>query len=365
MDQQKIEFVELSKLQLDISNPRLPISFLNKEPNEEDIINWMLEDASIIELMLAIGQNGFFVGEALLVVKDKEKRSFTVVEGNRRLTSLKLLDTPTIAKVHTKKIQKVLEETSERPKKIPCIIFKSKDEIIQYLGYRHVTGIKSWGMLEKARYLNNLIPTLISKNIQEQSKELAKKIGSRSDYVKRVLVAYKIYEEVQDNGFFKIAKLDDTTIHFNYFADSLRHENIKSFLNIKIEDNEPLKDLSLQNLESLTKLFFEKNSQNRSRVLGNSDNLTKLNKILADEEVTKKLILDGESLDDCYSLIEVNSDSFHSELMDSLKNLKNANSYIHRIKNHNSSDIDTLKEIVDLCKTIRNSIQSKSDDWSL
>jgi hypothetical protein len=30
----------------------------------------MLEDESIIELMLAIGQHDFFVGEALLVVKN-------------------------------------------------------------------------------------------------------------------------------------------------------------------------------------------------------------------------------------------------------------------------------------------------------
>jgi hypothetical protein len=39
---------------------------------------WMLEDESIIELMLAIGQHDFFVGEALLVVKNGDMISMLV-----------------------------------------------------------------------------------------------------------------------------------------------------------------------------------------------------------------------------------------------------------------------------------------------
>ena len=110
----------------------------------------MLLDASIIELMLAIGQSGFFVGEALLVVPVGDD-SFTVIEGNRRLASLKLLSEPELATVQKNKIATVISETTERPVLIPCIIFSTRDEITKYLGYRHITGIKSWGVLAKAR----------------------------------------------------------------------------------------------------------------------------------------------------------------------------------------------------------------------
>lgn len=358
----KLEIIKLEELNLDIKNPRLPLSFQKQELDEKKIINWMLQDASIIELMLAIGQNGFFLGESLLVVQENGK--YIVVEGNRRLTSLKLLINPSLAEIHTKKIDKVLEETKNRPTEIPCILFDNRNEIIQYLGYRHVTGIKSWGMLEKARYLNGLLSTLESKTTDEQARELAKKIGSRSDYVKRVLVSYEIFKIVQDNGFYKIPKLDDTTIHFNYFADSLRHENIKAFIGINLDSTNPIEKISYINLEKLTNLFFRKNDQNRSRVLGDSDNLTKLNKILSNDEITQKF-LDGLSLDEAFSLIEVDSDTFHNELIDSLRSLKRANSYIHQIHSHNSSDIETLKEIVELCKIIRNSIQNKNDEWDI
>jgi len=53
------------------------------------------------------------------------------------------------------------------------------------------------------------------------------------------------------------------------------------------------------------------------------------------------------------------------ELDTSLKHLKLAHSYIHKIVKHNDNDIDILKEIVSLCKILKNDIESKGDGWSL
>jgi hypothetical protein len=356
----KIEYKKIIELKLDNLNPRIPISL--HTANEKEIIHWMLEDASIIELMLAIGQNDFFIGEALLVIEDNN--NYLVIEGNRRLTSLKILNNPDLAKIHTRKVQRVLEETKYRPTNIPCIIFKTRDEIAQYLGYRHITGIKSWGMLAKARYLNSLIPILETKGLYNQSRELAKKIGSRSDYVKRVLISYKLYEIIKDNNFYKIPRLDETTLSFSYISDSLRHKNIKNFININLDDDDTLSKIHQENLAILIDWFFRKNDQLRSRVLGNSDNLSKLNKVLSNKEITNKF-KQGLSLEDAFNLTEIDAGTFTAELYSSLQDLKTAHSYIHQIKNHNDKDIEMLGEIVNLCKVIKNTINSKDDEWSL
>jgi hypothetical protein len=58
----------LDQLQLDPENPRLPESLHNQE--EQKILEYMLLDASLVELMLAIGTNGYFPGEQLLVAPD-------------------------------------------------------------------------------------------------------------------------------------------------------------------------------------------------------------------------------------------------------------------------------------------------------
>ncbi len=130
MSGQNIDFIDLENIKLDDKNPRLPSSFRKKKIGKPEIVNWMLNDASIIELMLAIGQSGFFIGESLLVIPDdNEQGKYIVVEGNRRLTSVILLNDPSLATSQKIKIDKVLNETTERPKVLPCIIFKSREDI--------------------------------------------------------------------------------------------------------------------------------------------------------------------------------------------------------------------------------------------
>ena len=130
------------------------------------------------------------------------------------MAALLLLSTPNLATIHTRKIDKVLKETRFRLTEILCIIFQEKSEILQYLGYRHITGIKSWSLVAKARYLNSLLQTTQGATLSESACELAKKIGSRSDYVKKILVSYEIYLIIEDNGFYKIPSLDETSFHF-------------------------------------------------------------------------------------------------------------------------------------------------------
>lgn len=360
MKNRQIEFIKLDKLKLDFENPRLPI----QTSTESDIIEWMLADASILELMLAIGQNDFFIGEALLVIKDKD--DFIVLEGNRRLTALKILNNPELATIHKRKIEQILDETKERPTNIPCIIFNNREEVLKYLGYRHVTGVKSWGILAKAKYLTQLSKMSQKTSFKEQSRELAKQIGSKSDYVIRLLTGYEIYKIIEDNNFYKIPKLDKTTFFFNYIADSLNRENINIFIGVDLDSDNPLEKLNNNNLRALIHWFFEKNSQNRSRVLGNSSDLTKLNQVLGDEDATNKFI-NGSSLDDAIDSLEFSDDRFSRELSYSLKSLENANSFIHKFDEHNNQDIDTLKDIVKLCRIIKDTIEEKKDNdaWDI
>ncbi len=94
MTQNVIEYFPYEQLEFDKDNPRLPHSVVNSN-NEGDVIDWMLKDASIIELMGSIGEKGFFAGEPLLGIQHPEiPEKYIIVEGNRRLTAVKLLHHP-------------------------------------------------------------------------------------------------------------------------------------------------------------------------------------------------------------------------------------------------------------------------------
>lgn len=325
----KYEVIDLDRLVLDPENPRLPKSMHNK--GEEEIIEFMLLDASLIELMLAIGENDFFPGEQLLVVP-AQNRTYKVIEGNRRLSAVKLLNNPQLGTVQKQKIEKVLEEVKYKPTQIPCLVFNSENEIHNYLGYRHITGIKEWRLLEKARYLDNLRrQTFKGIGLNQVSREIAKIIGSRSDYVRRLLVGFEIYRRIEDEKFYKLKDVDDTTFHFNYIADSLNKNNIYKFLGVDWEAADPAENVNEANLKKWTLWLFEKNEQNRTRLIGNSADLTKLNKILGNETALDAFDTKAMDLDRAYELTEDLAEIFADSIKNSLRSLEQADSISHRV----------------------------------
>lgn len=355
--------IKLGELKLDQQNPRIPKSIRDSNPSEVDLINYMLLDASLIELMLAIGQNGYFPGEQLLVVKDNEDGKYKVVEGNRRLSAVKLLSNPELAEVQKARVQKVLDETTERPKEIPCLIFDDEQEIHKYLGFKHITGIKEWRLLEKSRYLYGIREALFGdKNLLQASREIAKMIGSRTDYVRRILVGYEVYKQIEDAGFYKIRDLNDTTFYFNYIVDSLNKPNIRSFIGVNFELDNPIKDLSQINLSKWTHWLFEKNDQNKTRLIGNSSDLSDLNAILGSEQALKAFDEKGYSLERAKELTGELDEVFRNHVVFSLQSLEKADSLVVKVKEYYLELEEDLRQIKLISDKIKTTAKASKDD---
>lgn len=276
-----IENISIDKLKLDMQNPRLPKSKQGKD--ESTVIEYLVSEAATEELMIAIGENNFFAGELLLVIKELDE-SYTVIEGNRRLTAVKLLNQPNLTTIRKISINEISENAKYRPTILPCLVFKEKNAILKYLGFRHITGIKSWRVLEKARYLYDMrLRDYGSVSFLKSCTAIAKSIGSRSDYVKRLLVGYELYEIVYDEKFYKIDNLNDTKFFLNYFIDSLSRDNIRSFLKINLNSDFPIETIDKENLKKLVFWWFEK-TQGQSRVLGDSEGLKLLDAVIGNED---------------------------------------------------------------------------------
>src|ERR1044072_1030462 len=183
---QTIEFKSLDELEFDAENPRLPSTIDGNK--EKQVINWMLSDASILELMGSIGEKGFFPGEPILAIPSKHKGVYTVIEGNRRFTAVKLLNTPSLATTKQKQIEQIIDSAKFSPTVLPVVVFPTREEIEDYLGFKHITGVKSWSALAKAKYLKRLSLQHSDVKAPEIYVQLARAIGSRSGYVRELLV---------------------------------------------------------------------------------------------------------------------------------------------------------------------------------
>ncbi len=358
------EVIDLDKLKLDKQNPRLPKSLQRATATEEEILEYMLLDASLIELMLAIGKNDFFPGEQLLVVKAQDN-NYKVIEGNRRLSAVKLLNKPDLVSVQKTKIQQVIKEAEFFPTEIPCLIFEKEEDIHNYLGYRHITGIKEWKLLEKARYLFGLWKDQYSTlNLNEASRELAKSIGSRKDYVKRILIGYQVFYKIEDEAFYKIPGLDDTTFYFNYIADSLSKVHIANYLGIDVKNIDDIDEVNIndEHLENWTRWLFEKSSEGRTRLIGDSSSLNALNKILGHNEASKAFIEKGYSLDTAMDLTGEADAQFYNYLNSALSQLENLDRLVIKVNIKFDDVADQIKEIRSLATKIGRSLQDKEED---
>lgn len=356
------QFININRLSFDYQSSRLPTLLHDKSENE--IINFFLSDASLIELMLAIGKNNFFEGEQLLVVKDGEK--FKVIEGNRRLSAVKLLRNPEIADIYKSKVNQVVEESDFFPPEIPCLVFADKDEILKYLGYRHITGIKSWKLLEKARYITKLKEDFYKDtNLQEASREIAKMIGSRRDYVRRILVGYQLYDSIEKNGFYKIKGLNDTSFHFNYIADSLSRTNIEQYLGVDLGKDNPLESINFTNLEQWTNWLFNKELSNK--IIGDSEHLNALNKVLT-SPTAMKIFLNGEKLFKALEYTDEIDQQFQNAISKAISNFEHADSLTHKVNRFYSGlmeDLQNANRIIRKIKTVKDEFESGEIDEQL
>lgn len=235
-----IDMVDFKALRLDNQkNPRLPARL--EGCSDREILEYMILEGNALELMGSIGQKGYFQGEPLLVVAADGSGNFTVIEGNRRLSAVMLLTNPSLATVKRESVKKVVDGAEIRPKKIPVIVYGSRDEILDYLGYRHITGVKAWDSLAKAKYLRQLYYRSSEADLDTKCLELARTIGSRSDYVRKLLCSLSVFDAMRDEAYFGVKGLDQESVSFSLITTALGYNNIQKFLGLESGEDITLK----------------------------------------------------------------------------------------------------------------------------
>jgi len=153
--------IPVTNLFLDPRNPRHGIS-----DNQVEAIYATLDDQGrkIINLANDIVEVGLNPSDLPIVIpNDNEIDKYTVLEGNRRVLSLKLLLNPPIIKDYKsgnlyKKFQELNERfTDNYIEEIPCVVFKKREDANRWIKLKHTgendgVGIVSWGGIEVARF---------------------------------------------------------------------------------------------------------------------------------------------------------------------------------------------------------------------
>lgn len=150
-----IDDVPVEELVLDPKNPRLPEAVQGRP--QAEILAYLDEHDVLDELIESFVANGYFRNEPILVLPADTDGKRIVVEGNRRASAaMRLLGSEVAREADLVADGEVLGLTAERLRelsRIPAFELEDRDEVSRYLGFRHISGLKTWGAEAKARYL--------------------------------------------------------------------------------------------------------------------------------------------------------------------------------------------------------------------
>lgn len=221
---------QVKDLQLDPKNPRIPPA--ERERSQDELLLLLAKDYSLVEIGESIVENGFFEEEPLAgAYEGRAVPPYVVVEGNRRLAALILLCSPRArdllrdARAGQAADWDRLAEVAAPIVEIPVVMYPKRDELLAFMGYRHITGVKPWRPLAKARFTHSLI--------NEEGMdfvEAAQTIGSKRGYVRQAYVAHRVYLQARDSG----VELDKLEGAYSVFTRALQNTQLRRFVGISV-----------------------------------------------------------------------------------------------------------------------------------
>jgi hypothetical protein len=193
------EPVDVERLDLDPENPRLPE--LVQGSSQSALLSFLYENDVLEELIESYISNGYFPAEPMLVLPPDQDGRRLVVEGNRRLAALMiLLQLPPAveAGIRYDAEPPPPPESLDRLRHIPVVEIESRGELSDYLGFRHISGLKAWEPEAKARWLYRQVEQARQDGSADPFYEVGRRVGSNARGVRSAYNSYNILRYGRD-----------------------------------------------------------------------------------------------------------------------------------------------------------------------
>ena len=219
---------------------------------------------------------------------------FVVIEGNRRLATLKLLtsaENRRLAGVSTREWQTLATEASGLDTdRVPVVVYPDRESLDDYLGFRHITGPTPWRPEAKARFVVKLLRN------GERIGEVARRIGSNHRTVRRYAEAHVIYMQAAGAGI----PMESAEASFGIFYNALDEQGVRDFLGLGPQANiqglpeSPVSRDKMTDLRQLVEYVHGDATRGIPRVIKESRELRKLGQVLANERARANLLVDRD-----------------------------------------------------------------------
>lgn len=220
--------LQVKHLLFDADNPRLPEELRG---NQKQIFRFLVDDIGVEDLLNSIAASGVIEGDPMIARLAEQKGDYYVIEGNRRLAALKLLNGEKIGdgKAEPAPLPAVKPEVLKTLKEAVVQLGWEQDKLEAYRGFKHVTSAREWTPEAKAKFVLTRCKGDFSEAILSK---FAQRLGTTLPTLRRWLVAHLTLKEAEAEGRFNPEEAYAKR-YFGTFYTLLGSQQVQDYLGLK------------------------------------------------------------------------------------------------------------------------------------
>jgi len=298
--------ISINALFLDPNNYRLRSNPLYKEiPDltDEKIMGKALQQRTfnivtgknnieIRDLIDSLKTNGFLKVDNILVRKLENEEAYVVIEGNRRVAALKVLQQSLNEGFDIGELDPKIFSTKPNDEEgLEVVIYKyqNPEEYLVLMGLRHVSGNKKWDRYNQAKLISELNENGYDVN------EISQKLGipNKRAVQQQLNAFHAIQGFIRDEISYDAPQTFNPHDRFMIFVEVLLMRNVKTWLNWNIEKKEFINKENLNRFYTWITPSYEVSDDNDAGlndgefldpIIVNHKEIRLLNEIIDDEE---------------------------------------------------------------------------------
>lgn len=298
-----------SRLHIDLLNPRMPD---RRFANEADAVRHLYDTAAVDELVQSIAASGWFSFEPMIVLRhDKELNvDNVVIEGNRRLAALRLLNDGGRLAAELKIPVPQTRDPGSDPETVRVWLVDSRSAARDFIGFKHINGPFKWDSLAKAKYAAEWLDET------DDLTTVSTRLGDSNNTIARLVNGWRVLRQSEAKGF------DRSTVKgrfaFSHLYTGLARPALRNYLSLPVQSGLLPKDPVDANhtdrlLRTMTWLYGDDNQP--SLIKSQNPDLTRLLEVLDNPEATSALENHAD-LNFAHELVEDRGAKFADELFE-------------------------------------------------
>jgi hypothetical protein len=345
--------VSPADLKLDMHNPRMAeIEF----SSQEEVVAHLVEEYDVDELVLSILTAGWLDYEPLIAERDN-----TVVEGNRRLAALRLIEDANLRKTVGYKLPTIeAEHENAHPKTVSVRYADNREAAYVFIGFKHINGPFKWDALAKAKFAAEWVAK--GHDVEVVSRTL----GDSHNTVLRLINGWNVLQRARLEGYDPADATTSAPFPISHLYTALTRPDIRTYLGIETPNREVITPETIKSekvgelLQLMSWLYGQRSKNEPSLIRTQNPDLGTLVRVIAHAAAREELIA-NRNLDAAEELLTPSHERFEIVLRQAARGCEEA---LAASKDYDGTP--TLLEIVNnMGKTIlalRQAMQSTQQD---